>query len=134
MVRPQDSVSKGTGLILYDPVNDPFILHGQGTRFTQELHTRDFVLFGRNHKVHVAKVISDTECEITHKVQVADEPGKPVAFKIAPHVDQTPVYTEVNHYLNNNECITIFPEGGSHDRSEMLPLKGKSIDDVFPLY
>jgi glycerol-3-phosphate O-acyltransferase/dihydroxyacetone phosphate acyltransferase len=46
-------------------------------------------------------------------------------FKIAPHVDQTHVYEEVHQYLDNNECITIFPEGGSHDRSDMLPLKGK---------
>lgn len=123
MVRPQDSVTKGTGLLTYDPDKEPFTIYGQGTRFTEELHTRDFVLFGRNHKVHVSKVISDTECEITHKVKV-DEKKKAVEFKIAPHVDQTPVYTEVNHYLNNKECITIFPEGGSHDRSEMLPLKG----------
>lgn len=39
-------------------------------------------------------------------------------------MDQTAVYEEVYAYLNNHECVTIFPEGGSHDRSEMLPLKG----------
>ncbi|ORY99553.1 hypothetical protein BCR42DRAFT_463617 [Absidia repens] len=127
VVRPQDAVEKGTGMIMYDSDTQPFTIYGQNTKFTEELNTRDFILFGRNHKVHVAKVISDTECEITHTVKVdMDDNNKKQAsysFKIAPHVDQTPVYTEVNHYLNNNECITIFPEGGSHDRSEMLPLK-----------
>jgi hypothetical protein len=117
-------VNKGTGEIKYDSVNQPFQIHGQNTQFTKEIGTRDFIIFGRNHKVHVAKVISDTLLEITHSIQVDVEDYVP--FKIAPHVDQTAVYDEVYHYLNNNECITIFPEGGSHDRSEMLPLKGKS--------
>lgn len=68
-------------------------------------------------------MISDTHLEITHAIQVKQEDLTWHHFKIAPHVDQTAVYDEVYHYLNNNECITIFPEGGSHDRSEMLPLK-----------
>jgi glycerol-3-phosphate O-acyltransferase/dihydroxyacetone phosphate acyltransferase len=126
-MRPQDIVNKGTGEIKYDSVNKPFEIQGQNTRFTEEVGTRDFVVFGRNYKVHVAKVISDTVLEITHAIQVdPDIVGNDyVPFKIAPHVDQTAVYHEVYRYLNNNECITIFPEGGSHDRSEMLPLKGK---------
>jgi glycerol-3-phosphate O-acyltransferase/dihydroxyacetone phosphate acyltransferase len=63
--------------------------------------------------------------EITHVVKV-DQDNNWNSFKIAPHVDQTAVYEEVYAYLNNNECVTIFPEGGSHDRSEMLPLKGNN--------
>lgn len=95
----------------------------------KELGTRDFIVFGRNYKAHVTRVISDSRLKITHAIHtdpldsVRDEEGY-YSFKIAPHVDQTAVYDEVYHYLNKNECITIFPEGGSHDRSEMLPLKG----------
>jgi glycerol-3-phosphate O-acyltransferase/dihydroxyacetone phosphate acyltransferase len=33
------------------------------------------------------------------------------------------VYSEVIKKLLNNEVLGIFPEGGSHDRTEMLPLK-----------
>lgn len=127
VVRPQDIVNKGTGKLSYDPVNHPFEVRGENTKFLTELGVRDFVVFGRNYKVHVSKVISDTLLEITHSIQI-DNTVYPentlFDFKIAPHVDQTAVYDEVYHYLNNNECITIFPEGGSHDRSEMLPLKG----------
>ncbi|KAI8089858.1 uncharacterized protein BX664DRAFT_334090 [Halteromyces radiatus] len=130
VVRPQDVVNKGTGTVKYDPDTQPFLIIGQNTKFTQELHPRDFIIFGRNYKCHVANVISDTECEVTHAIAIGDDDQEihtikqlGIPFKIAPHVDQTPVYTEVNHYLNNNECITIFPEGGSHDRPEMLPLK-----------
>lgn len=45
-------------------------------------------------------------------------------FKVAPHVDQTAVYKAVFSRLSHGGCIGIFPEGGSHDRPELLPLKG----------
>ena len=47
------------------------------------------------------------------------------SYKIAPKVDQTKVYDEVFHRLNQGGCVGIFPEGGSHDRTELLPLKGQ---------
>lgn len=128
VVRPQDIVNLGTGKVRYDSINQPFQLQGQDTKFIEEIGTRDFIIFGRNYKVHVSRVISDTLLEITHSIQVDQnavrDDDEYLPFKIAPHVDQTAVYDEVYNYLNRNECVTIFPEGGSHDRSEMLPLKG----------
>lgn len=71
---------------------------------------------------------------------VVDENGKPVenepelkcrdafegvTFSVAPHVDQSKVYKAVFNKLHEGGCIGIFPEGGSHDRTELLPLKGK---------
>lgn len=44
-------------------------------------------------------------------------------FSVAPHVDQSKVYEAVFDRLNEGGCIGIFPEGGSHDRTELLPLK-----------
>ncbi|KAL2852384.1 hypothetical protein BJY01DRAFT_95457 [Aspergillus pseudoustus] len=44
-------------------------------------------------------------------------------FKVAPHVDQTAVYEAVFARLRSGGCIGIFPEGGSHDRPDLLPLK-----------
>jgi len=44
-------------------------------------------------------------------------------FKLAPHIDQTKVYHAVFERLKSGGCIGIFPEGGSHDRTELLPLK-----------
>lgn len=46
------------------------------------------------------------------------------SYKTAPKVDQTKVYDAVFQRLNEGECVGIFPEGGSHDRTELLPLKG----------
>lgn len=45
-------------------------------------------------------------------------------FKSAPHVDQSAVYKAVFGRLSHGGSIGIFPEGGSHDRPELLPLKG----------
>ncbi|KAF2089315.1 hypothetical protein K490DRAFT_72133 [Saccharata proteae CBS 121410] len=44
-------------------------------------------------------------------------------FKVAPKVDQSKVYDAVFEKLNQGGCVGIFPEGGSHDRTELLPLK-----------
>ena len=88
------------------------------------------VLPGNAGKLPVVKIISDTEIEL--KSEVREEKALKVltsaegsAYKCLPVVDQEEVYERVYAELNNGECITIFPEGGSHDRAEMLPLKGE---------
>ena len=54
-----------------------------------------------------------------------DPDFKGTKFKVAPHVDQTAVYQAVFKRLGTGGCVGIFPEGGSHDRTTLLPLKGK---------
>ena len=46
-----------------------------------------------------------------------------ISFNVAPHIDQGAVYEAVFQRLGEGGCIGIFPEGGSHDRTELLPLK-----------
>lgn len=43
--------------------------------------------------------------------------------KVAPKVDQSQVYDAVFDRLSAGGAVGIFPEGGSHDRTELLPLK-----------
>lgn len=59
-----------------------------------------------------------------NKVLLGDFTG--ISFKTAPKVDQTMVYDAVFERLDTGGCVGIFPEGGSHDRTELLPLKGAS--------
>lgn len=47
-----------------------------------------------------------------------------INFLVAPKLDQTEVYDAVHSVLHNGGSIGIFPEGGSHDRTDLLPLKG----------
>jgi glycerol-3-phosphate O-acyltransferase/dihydroxyacetone phosphate acyltransferase len=62
--------------------------------------------------------------------QGGDAPSGPapgyegINYKLAPKVDQTRVYNAVFESMNKGGCVGIFPEGGSHDRTELLPLKG----------
>lgn len=62
----------------------------------------------------------------SEETQAAIEKGRSadgVTFKAAPKVDQTKVYDDVFGKLGHGGCVGIFPEGGSHDRTELLPLK-----------
>jgi glycerol-3-phosphate O-acyltransferase/dihydroxyacetone phosphate acyltransferase len=38
-------------------------------------------------------------------------------------VDQGKMFDAVNAALHKGECLGIFPEGGSHDQTDLLPLK-----------
>lgn len=44
-------------------------------------------------------------------------------YDILKRVDQSQVYAKVLSKLEKGGCIGIFPEGGSHDRTDLLPLK-----------
>lgn len=54
---------------------------------------------------------------------------KGTTFQVAPKLDQTEVYDAVHAVLHNGGSMGIFPEGGSHDRTDLLPLKGELCDD-----
>lgn len=79
-------------------------------------------------------IVSDTELLLSKPFQgdaaqalleQVDEEGKRVgtSFNYTPHVDQSKMFSEVVNRFAKNNAVGIFPEGGSHDRPEMLPLK-----------
>lgn len=45
-------------------------------------------------------------------------------FMVAPRMNQKEVYDKVHAVLHAGGSVGIFPEGGSHDRTDLLPLKG----------
>merc|ERR1719446_1556618 len=67
-------------------------------------------------------IISDTELTLDSEVS-ASEPDAQLHFKVMPKVDQTSMYDAVFQCLHEGRCLGIFPEGGSHDRTDLLPLK-----------
>lgn len=125
MIRPQDLAVKGVGKLVYNK-ESRFVLNGQGTQFTQQASPRDIIALSKTLSFEVAEVVSDTELRL--KKELTDEAVELLhdggAYKIIPHIDQSVLFEKVHDRLNAGECIVIFPEGGSHDRSEMLPLKG----------
>lgn len=132
MIRPQDLAKPGKGRIqLLNRKTDPLRIIGIDTEFTQQLKPRDSIVLPKGSGTsEVVEVISDTEVLIKKEFKelraleyLTSNEGS--QYKCMPHVEQDSVYKCVHEELNNGRCITIFPEGGSHDRAEMLPLKGK---------
>ncbi|KAI1291300.1 hypothetical protein EDD11_009025, partial [Mortierella claussenii] len=130
VVRPQDLAKPGSGTIkLLDRYGDPLRLTGTGTKFTKELMVGDIVQLPKDvGSAFVAEIVSDIELLIKKEIKelkalelLTSEVG--TKYKCLPHMDQTNVYKTVFERLNAGHCVGIFPEGGSHDRAEMLPLK-----------
>ncbi|KAG0201575.1 hypothetical protein BGX33_010240 [Mortierella sp. NVP41] len=128
--RPQDLAKAGSGTIkLQDRYGDPLRVTGLGTKFTKELMVGDQISLPKDvGSSAVVEIISDTELIVKKEFKelkalellTSPEGSK---YKCLPHMDQTNVYKTVFERLNAGHCVGIFPEGGSHDRAEMLPLK-----------
>ncbi|KAJ1812766.1 Glycerol-3-phosphate/dihydroxyacetone phosphate acyltransferase [Coemansia sp. RSA 2599] len=128
--RQQDLAKSGAGTIrLDDRYAEPTLITGINTRFTEQLKVGMKILLPKGAgQARVEEIISDTQLRTSKEMkelEALEALTKPegTPYKIAPHIDQDDMYHAVYQRLNNGECIGIFPEGGSHDRTEMLPLK-----------
>ena len=149
--RALDSTKAASGKIyLPDPAKEPLLIRGVDTKFTQEAQVGGLLVLpthnGTAANTEIAEIISDEEIKLKKefKGDVAEKQltGRPweaddhtngsykdkdfsgITYKVAPKVDQTQVYDAVFERLQAGGCVGIFPEGGSHDRTELLPLKG----------
>lgn len=130
VIRPQDLAKPGQGTIqLVNRKTDPLCITGVNTQFTTQLKPKDSISLPKGAgRSEVVEIISDTELRINKEfkeLKALELLTKPegTTYKCVPHVDQDAVYKCVHDELNDGGSITIFPEGGSHDRAEMLPLK-----------
>jgi hypothetical protein len=76
----------------------------------------------------VQEVISDTEgilSEDTGETSPLTESCQDtwVTYEVLEYVDQSNVFSAAHEALRDGRCIGIFPEGGSHDNTDLLPLK-----------
>ena len=140
-------------ILLPDPINEPTLIKGLGTKFTSsDFEVGGLIILPQRRKqtpsTEIAEIINDTELRLKKPFKTVEalesltgredlnEDGKfasddlssikkytGTSFKVAPHVDQSHVYDSVFNVLNKGGCIGIFPEGGSHDRPDLLPLK-----------
>ncbi|ODV76781.1 uncharacterized protein CANTADRAFT_57598 [Suhomyces tanzawaensis NRRL Y-17324] len=128
VVRAQDNLKKGQGKIFIDVQEDPLLVRGKGTKFTRECMPRGLVALPQSLGAsEVSEVISDTELRIRKEFKLSQQINTLLAngtsYKCADKVNQKDVYNMVFKHLSNGNCIGIFPEGGSHDRTNLLPLK-----------
>lgn len=126
--RAQDMLVSGTGKITVDFNQDCLLVRGKGTKFTEECMVRGLIALPKSLGAsEIAEIRSDTELVIKKEFKRSDKIiellRKGTPFKVADKIDQKQVYDFVFNHLSNGNCLGIFPEGGSHDRTDMLPLK-----------
>ncbi|KAI0695901.1 glycerol-3-phosphate O-acyltransferase [Cytidiella melzeri] len=141
VVRAADDAKPAIGRMAIS-ADDPCLVIGYGTKFTAEFTPKMQIMLPKSVgsvAAEVVEVISDTQlrvkkefggdngkgtARIREKQKETEALGTPgLEFKKMPHVDQGEMYHYVYQCLEKGGCIGIFPEGGSHDRTDLLPLK-----------
>ncbi|CUM54969.1 unnamed protein product [Debaryomyces tyrocola] len=128
VIRAQDNLKKATGKIFIDVELDPCRVIGKNTMFLLECAVRGMLALPQSLGAsEILEIISDTELIIRKEFKRTDQITtllkNGTSFKLADRIDQKKVYQIVFRHLSLGNCIGIFPEGGSHDRTDLLPLK-----------
>ncbi len=130
VARAQDLAKRGTGTLKLQSRSNLLTISGLNTKFTQELTPGITVILpDEAGTAEVSSIESGTSITLKKDFKSLEaleflESPQGVKFKYAPKVDHSKVYNAVFDELQNGGCIGIYPEGGSHDRSDLLPLKG----------
>lgn len=135
--RAADDAKVGLGYVTVHPSGDPYMLQGIRTQFTKQLEVYGQIVLPKDTEyasVHVAEILSDTEVRLVKpfkepaalealqgKIESCGSEGS--RYKCFPHINQSEMYSSVYGKLSEGGCLCIFPEGGSHDRTDLLPLK-----------
>ncbi|KAJ3121723.1 hypothetical protein HK098_003456 [Nowakowskiella sp. JEL0407] len=133
VTRAQDHIIKPNGSLLIESDAEPLIITGRDTSFTEYLAPRHLITLPNNiGSAEVQEVLSDTSVRLKSpfsadaiaKLSSPDVIATGLSgFSVTPHIDQSKLFDEVVSRLHAGKCVGIFPEGGSHDRSDLLPLK-----------
>ena len=146
--RALDLAKPGKGKIyLPRPSEDPLLVRGVGTDFEKQAQKGGILVLptvnGNTGQAEIVEIVSSEEIRLKKEFRGDDAmkqltgmsdigPNTPLkmedgyegtSYKTAPKVDQSKAFDAVFSSLKSGGCICIFPEGGSHDRTELLPLK-----------
>ncbi|ODO07219.1 glycerol-3-phosphate O-acyltransferase/dihydroxyacetone phosphate acyltransferase [Cryptococcus wingfieldii CBS 7118] len=142
VARAADYATAGKGRIVLSE-SDPLIVTGLNTDFTTQVKPHSQLVLPKSAgyaAATVGEVISDTEIRLrtefvvpskdgnanvkaSTRVRTEGEQKEGLEYKVLPHVEQEDTYGACFQRLNEGGCIGVFPEGGSHDRTDFLPLK-----------
>eukprot|EP00124_Ichthyophonus_hoferi_P002431 Ihof_evm8s165 gene=Ihof_evmTU8s165 len=118
IARVIDNLKPGIGTVSI--TKGSTTLYGQATLFTKDFAPGDSIKI--THDVYrVMQVKSDTELELAD-VSLEDA-TEVTGWKFAKKIVQNTIYEKVHELFRHGGCLAVFPEGGSHDNTKMLPLK-----------
>jgi glycerol-3-phosphate O-acyltransferase/dihydroxyacetone phosphate acyltransferase len=138
VVRSMDIAIDGPGKLQLMPGHDETFIHGQGVNFTDsKLFMVGSVITICNpisalpEQRTIVEILGPSLLRIREPFSksslsvkgLEDASATGLAYKVAPHIDQRRMFEAVQEELQTGGCIGIFPEGGSHDRPSLLPLK-----------
>jgi len=133
VARAQDKSKKCEGVITFTNKHSPspssasstlVTVTGNGTDFTGDFNIGDKCRAAGMEAFKVTAVTAATTMVLEVPTAAIPAPNTPpCSFDSLARVDQSVVYNKVLAKLEKGGCIGIFPEGGSHDRTTLLPLK-----------
>ncbi|GAB7347179.1 hypothetical protein MBLNU459_g3292t1 [Dothideomycetes sp. NU459] len=138
VARAMDNVRPGKGTVYLPNLDDPTLIRGVETDFTHAdfMPSGTLILAKTGNQIPanqiIANIIGPEELRLKKPFETpeairqltAEQNGiRGTTFKVAPHLDHSRMFDAVSHELSAGGCIGIFPEGGSHDRSDLLPFK-----------
>ena len=126
--RPQDLLKEKEGTIRFENYpEDEFTIIGEGTHFTNDCEVKGLLGIPDNGgNAKIAEIISDTKLRLAStmkKGRGVDAMKNGTKFKAAKRIDNHGLFDKVFDTLNEGKCIGIAPEGGSHDRPELMEFK-----------
>lgn len=142
--RAQDNLRELDPKIeLYAPdlKSDPTLIRGRTTdprgaplEFKRRFRPKALLGLPQNcGMASIKEIIDDETIRLASPFSAPSTPGRDqrraklltngTNFKYADHIDNNTVFQNVFNHLNDHGCVGIFPEGGSHDRPSLLPIK-----------
>lgn len=137
--RAADYAKVGEGTIMMHPSGDERLLLGRNSKFTTQAELRGSIVLPKDTDYamgEIVEIVSDTVLRIKtpftteaakNALTTRDsaDPNQMVGceYKLQPYVNQAHMYESVYKQLSDGNCLCVFPEGGSHDRTDLLPLK-----------
>lgn len=128
--RAQDLLSTKSGTIKVDETNSLKII-GHDTQFTKDCEIKGLLgLPSSLSSVQIESIEDATHLTLKKpfkltlsQLRIDKLLAQGTTYKTAPHIDNNIVFSNVFNHLNSGKDVGIFPEGGSHDRPDLLPLK-----------
>jgi len=129
VIRPQDKAVPGNGSVTSIDLDERRIVVDGGNLLDDCGQPGCIVAIKGVGQFAVEQVLSDDTLMFKEKEEGDESVIKmenftsSASFKVIPKIPQKDVFAKVFELLRNGGSIGIFPEGGSHDNTTLLPLK-----------